>query len=148
MEDVKEKHCPFRTYRIKDPGFLGYASEGFHRCMGEKCAAYYKGGCLRLGFPALMIGDSPLRMRADLTDAEIEKLREEMSKSANHSYNLEQESVEVIPHLYEGETIFADWHERLNLLEYVYNPGNDGPWYRADDVWACIDPARQEEVDK
>lgn len=56
-------------------------------------------------------------------------------------------SVEVTQ-FYEGETIFADWHERLSLLEYVYNPGNDGPWYRADDVWACIDPTRQKEAQK
>lgn len=53
----------------------------------------------------------------------------------------------VMP-FYEGETIFADWHERLSLLEYIYNPGDDGPWYRADDVWACIDPARNKEVQK
>lgn len=61
---------------------------------------------------------------------------------------LGEESVEVIPHLYEGETIFTDWHERLSQLEYIYTPGDDGPWYRADDVWACIDPARHKEVQK
>lgn len=57
-------------------------------------------------------------------------------------------SVAVTPQFYEGETIFTDWHERLSLLEYVYNPGNDGPWYRVDDVWACIDPVRKKEVQK
>lgn len=45
------------------------------------------------------------------------------------------------------EVIYADWYDRLSTLEYVYNPNNDGPWYRAEDVWACIDPAQKKEVD-
>lgn len=46
------------------------------------------------------------------------------------------------------EVINADWYERLSVLEYVYNPGDDGPWYRAGDVWACIDPGREKEDKK
>ena len=40
----------------------------------------------------------------------------------------------------------ADWYERLSMLEYVYNPSNDGPWYRAADVWECIGPFVKMEV--
>ena len=43
------------------------------------------------------------------------------------------------------ERINADWYDRLSTLEYVYNPSNDGPWYKADDVWACIDPVCEKE---
>ena len=34
----------------------------------------------------------------------------------------------------------ADGYERLSVLDYNYNPVKDGtPWYRAVDVWACIE---------
>ena len=36
--------------------------------------------------------------------------------------------------------IDANALDELGELPYVYNPVADGnPWYRADDVWACID---------
>lgn len=38
------------------------------------------------------------------------------------------------------KNVKADWYERLSDLDYNYNPVKDGkPWYRADDVWACIE---------
>ena len=38
------------------------------------------------------------------------------------------------------EKVHPDWYERLEKLDYNYNPVKDGtPWYRAEDVWACIE---------
>lgn len=38
------------------------------------------------------------------------------------------------------ELIYRDWYERLSQLEYNYHPKKDGEaWYRAEDVWACIE---------
>ncbi len=146
MKDVKEKRCPFRVCKVERPQMLrGNGTtwtEEFCFCMGEECAAYYPGGCLRLQPPAYT-------MRANLTGQELQVLRNDLLRGGQiMPYNPEQESAELIPRLYEGEAIFVDWHERLSQLEYVYNPGNDGPWYRADDVWACIDPVRSKEVQK
>ena len=85
MEDVKEKCCPFLVLRIEHlPVLKGHGTievDEFLPCHGKDCAAYYNGGCMRLVPPALMIGDSPLRMRTDLTDDDIEKLREELKKA-------------------------------------------------------------------
>ena len=82
MEDVKEKRCPFRVCKVEHPALLrgrgATVTEEFYYCMGKECAAYCEGGCLRLVPHALEIGNSPLGMRVDLTDAEIENLREEM----------------------------------------------------------------------
>lgn len=84
MADVKEKCCPFRVFREKTHFKYSQGeatTEKFYDCLGEKCAAYYTGVCMRLMPPALVIGDSPIRMRADLADADIKKLREELSKA-------------------------------------------------------------------
>ena len=36
--------------------------------------------------------------------------------------------------------VYPDWYERLSELDYNYRPVADkDPWYRADDVWACIE---------
>lgn len=36
--------------------------------------------------------------------------------------------------------VYPDWYERLSKLDYNYHPVADkDPWYRADDVWACIE---------
>jgi hypothetical protein len=36
--------------------------------------------------------------------------------------------------------VHSDWYERLENLDYNYDPVKDGtPWYRAEDVWACIE---------
>lgn len=38
------------------------------------------------------------------------------------------------------EDVHPDWYERLEKLDYDYNPVKDGtPWYKADAVWACIE---------
>lgn len=38
------------------------------------------------------------------------------------------------------EEVHPDWYERLENLDYNYDPVKDGtPWYRAEDVWACIE---------
>lgn len=43
------------------------------------------------------------------------------------------------------DVVFTDWYDRLSHLDFVYDPKPDGdPWYKADDVWACIDPGRKE----
>lgn len=82
MEDVKQKFCPFlviREYKQEFLRVLGISFvENFQLCKGKDCAAYCNGECLRLVPPALLIGNSPLRMRTDLTDAEIEKLCDEI----------------------------------------------------------------------
>lgn len=142
MADVKEKLCPFRVFRKKTHFKHSQGettTEKFYDCLREKCAAYYKGGCLRLPPPEYT-------MRANLTDQELLQLKNDLLCGGQiMPYNPEQESVEVPPHLYGGEMIFVDWHERLSHLEFIFNPAGDGPWYRADDVWECIDPARHKE---
>lgn len=36
--------------------------------------------------------------------------------------------------------VYPDWYDRLSNLEHEYSPVKDGePWYRAKDVWACIE---------
>lgn len=38
------------------------------------------------------------------------------------------------------ENVYPDWYERLSRLEFEYDPVKNGePWYRAEDVWACIE---------
>lgn len=38
------------------------------------------------------------------------------------------------------EKVHPDWYERLSKLEFEYDPVKNGePWYRAEDVWACIE---------
>ena len=38
------------------------------------------------------------------------------------------------------EKVHPDWYSRLEELDYDYDPVKDGtPWYRAEDVWACIE---------
>lgn len=40
--------------------------------------------------------------------------------------------------------VCADWYQRLSDLDYVYNPEPNGePWYRAKDVWSCIEEATE-----
>ena len=40
--------------------------------------------------------------------------------------------------------VYPDWYSRLSELDYDYDPVKDGtPWYRADDVWACIEEASE-----
>lgn len=75
MADVKEKLCPFRVFREKTHFQYSQGeatTEKFYDCLGEKCAAYYKGGCLRLIPPALLIDDGNMSL------ADAEKLQEEM----------------------------------------------------------------------
>lgn len=76
MEDVKQKFCPFlviREYRSEFRRVLGIPFvENFQLCKGKECAAYYRGGCLRLVPPALVIDGN------NISDADIEKLREEL----------------------------------------------------------------------
>ena len=42
--------------------------------------------------------------------------------------------------------VYPDWYDRLSNLEYKYYAmEKDGePWYRAKDVWACIEPVSEE----
>lgn len=42
--------------------------------------------------------------------------------------------------------VYPDWYERLSDLEYNYYcmEKNGEPWYRAKDVWACIEPISEE----
>lgn len=48
------------------------------------------------------------------------------------------EIVESVPAV--CEDVRPDWYQRLSDLDYVYNPEPNGePWYRAKDVWACIE---------
>lgn len=38
-----------------------------------------------------------------------------------------------------------EWYEKLSELELDYEPKADGSaWYRADDVWACIEDPTEE----
>ena len=38
------------------------------------------------------------------------------------------------------EDVYPDWYDRLSKLEYTYDPMKNGePWYRADEVWGCIE---------
>lgn len=76
MEDVKNKRCPFRVCKIEHPPILrgqgAAVTEEFYNCMGEECAAYYKGGCMRLIPPVLEIDAK------EISYADLEKLWEEM----------------------------------------------------------------------
>jgi hypothetical protein len=41
--------------------------------------------------------------------------------------------------------VYPDWYKRLSDLNYDYDPVKDGnPWYRAEDVWACIESIPEE----
>lgn len=42
--------------------------------------------------------------------------------------------------------VYPDWYNRLSNLEYNYYclEKNGEPWYRAKDVWACIEPVSEE----
>lgn len=122
MEDVKEKRCPFRVCQVERPPMLrGNGTtviQEFYHCMGEECAAYYRGGCLRLVPPALVIGDSPLRMRADLTDEEVEKLREELRKAPIMPAPVEPE---------EPQPSCANcgyYENKAGCKDCIYNPAN------------------------
>ena len=61
MEDVKEKACPFRVHSVQHMPMLRgngpSTTQEFYPCMGEGCAAYYRGMCMRLSPPAMVIDD-------------------------------------------------------------------------------------------
>lgn len=47
---------------------------------------------------------------------------------------------EALEVLRSREGVRPDWYSRLEELDYNYDPVKDGePWYRAEDVWACIE---------
>lgn len=138
--------CPFRTCKQEHPAMLrghgAVITEDFYDCNGEECAAFHDGICLRLN-------PREYTIRATLTDKELQALKNDLMRAVNlMPHNPEHESIVATTHLYGGEMIFSDWHDRLSHLEFIYNPGDDGPWYRADDVWACIDPAKHKEAVK
>ena len=60
MADVKDKACPFRVRTVyRDTVIRGRGpstAQEFHPCLGEGCAAYYQGACLRL-LPPMMAYD-------------------------------------------------------------------------------------------
>ena len=78
MDDVKEKRCPFRVLKAEHPAMLrGHGStvtEEFYQCMGEECAAYYRGICLRLQ-PPFSVADR------EMTDEERQQILEYIRNS-------------------------------------------------------------------
>ena len=98
----------------------------------------------------------------------VSKIQRALGLIEGATYHLEQPAADIIFHAIDmieeatknvqvvethgahptREVVNADWYDRIYKLEYVYNPGNDGPWYRAADVWACIDPSREKEEEK
>lgn len=94
MEDVKEKRCPFRVCKVEHPAVLrgqgATVTEEFYDCMGKECAAYYNGGCMRLIPPALVVNGE------GFTDADIEKLREDMRNAPLMAAPSTEPSVEVV----------------------------------------------------
>lgn len=49
--------------------------------------------------------------------------------------------VKIVP----ADNVYPDWYERLSSLDYNYSPVADkDPWYRAEDVWACIESVSEE----
>ena len=50
------------------------------------------------------------------------------------------EALETLQKLAPVGNVYPDWYKRLSDLDYEYAPVKDGePWYRADDVWGCIE---------
>ena len=76
MEDVKNKRCPFRVCTVERPPMLRGTGttviQEFYNCMGEECAAYYAGGCMRLIPQAQVVNGE------GVTYADMEKLRNYM----------------------------------------------------------------------
>lgn len=60
MADAKDKACPFRVHSVQHMPMLRgngpSTTQEFYPCMGEGCAAYYQGACLRL-MPPIMAYD-------------------------------------------------------------------------------------------
>ena len=70
MGDVKEKRCPFLVHREKTSFKYSCAevtTEQFNPCIGEKCAAYCRGTCIRLPLPFLVAD-------REMTDEEFREL--------------------------------------------------------------------------
>ena len=67
--------CPFRVCKVEHPPMLrGHGptiTEEFYACLGEECAAFYDGICLRLNPPEYTINKR-------LTDKELQALKNEM----------------------------------------------------------------------
>lgn len=52
---------------------------------------------------------------------------------------------EAADKLEDREGVHPDWYDRLSELDHNYNPVKNGePWYRASDVWACIEETKFE----
>ena len=54
--------------------------------------------------------------------------------------------LEALEKIVPTDNIYPDWYKRLSDLEYNYYcmEKNGEPWYRAKDVWACIEPVSEE----
>ena len=93
MDDVKEKRCPFRVFREKTSFKYSGAeatTEKFEPCIGEECAAYYLGGCIRLPPPYLLAN-------GEISEADLEKLLEEMRNTPIMVLSSEEAKKEEIP---------------------------------------------------
>lgn len=86
--------CPFRIYGDKTDFIHAHTShirENFPDCLGEECAAFYDGICLRLNPPEYIINKR-------LTDKELQTLENELLSAGQiMPYNPGRESVEIAP---------------------------------------------------
>lgn len=81
MEDVKDKACPFRVHSVQHMPMLRgngpSTTQEFYPCMGDGCAAYSQGACLRLSPPALVIDDG-------ISNDDLKEIQEHIRNSEIH----------------------------------------------------------------
>lgn len=95
MENKPVKKCPFRVCKIEHPPMLRGSgtifTDEFYDCIGEACAAYYPGGCLRLGPAAITLNTT------DYGPEEWRKLGDMLNEGHIMACPAEESSVEIIP---------------------------------------------------
>lgn len=69
-----------------------------------------------------------------------------LSSAYVKAIELALEALEKLVRIAPVGNVYPDWYDRLSNLEYnYYYSEKDGePWYRAKDVWACIEPVSEE----
>lgn len=80
-------------------------------------------------------------------DLNMKIWEDEIVLTSNHveAIELALEALEKIQKIAPVGDVYPNWYDRLSNLDYDYQPIADkDPWYRAKDVWACIEPVSEE----
>lgn len=73
--------------------------------------------------------------------------RDDVSVSARvEAIKVALEALDKLDRIAPVGNVYPDWYDRLSNLEYnhYYSEKDGEPWYRAKDVWACIEPVSEE----